>query len=660
MIVPAQGPITIYAPKPVSVRMFPPSGGRPNFRSKFKLVLSVLLTLGVGAGFYSLADEVRGVIAQGGSAVTLEQVLDESFNLSLAGSLEGSRLISTTSGSNPLVISSDDLVENLNADLLDGQTGSYYTDLFDAPADTSGWVDDGTVVRLRTSTDRVGIGTSSPESSLHLLKSENSGSQASFKAALIELNLNANDADPFNSYYTAVQGRSRYYGSDTGGSPEDIGHVRGVFGSAFNYGTGTLYASAGVQGSSFVASSGDITEASGVTGIAGIDPGGSGSIDRAIAFYTPGVQNTSTGAINNAYGLLVGGLDGDGSVTNNYGIFIENPSCSGCTNVWALYSEGEDNYFGGDVEVGGVTTINELLKTTANSTNTLNMLNNGISLESYFGISMNIDNDDDDSGEDFRVVTNGAANVLFLINDAGVVGIGTDTPDQGQVEVKGGTVCIDDDNDDDATSCIASESDVRLKTNIAPIEGALDKLLSIRGVEFDWRWNDPEVLAQYPLISRFESQPHSLGVIAQEVATVFPEVIMAEKAGGEFLQVDYSRLVPPMIEAIRELSAKVSSLSVDGSGSLTSSGEIVIPAKLETEEGVFEKLTASVLGTFEKIVAKAVEITTAAVDNLKVKFLTIGESSAPTGFTIYDRATGEPYCVSVFEGEVVTEAGICE
>src|SRR3990170_3553744 len=275
MSVPAQGPITLYAPKPVSVRMFPPAdrhsflrnarfalGDRPNFRSKFKLVFSVLLTLGVGAGFYSFADEVRGVIAQGGSAVTLEQVLDESFNLSLAGYLEGTRLKSTATSGSPLTVASNGLVANLNADLLDGQTGSYYTDLFDAPADTSGWVDDGTVVRLRTSADRVGIGTSSPESSLHLLKSENSGSQASFKAALIELNLNANDADPFNSYYTAVQGRSRYYGSDTGGSPEDIGHVRGVFGSAFNYGTGTLYASAGVQGSSFVASSGDITEAS--------------------------------------------------------------------------------------------------------------------------------------------------------------------------------------------------------------------------------------------------------------------------------------------------------------------------------------------------------------------------------------------------------------
>ena len=74
---PAQGPITLYAPKPVSGGMFPPSS-RPKFQSKFKLIFSVLLSLGIGAGFYLLTDEVRGVITEGGSAVTLDRILDSS------------------------------------------------------------------------------------------------------------------------------------------------------------------------------------------------------------------------------------------------------------------------------------------------------------------------------------------------------------------------------------------------------------------------------------------------------------------------------------------------------------------------------------------------------------------------------------------------------
>src|SRR3990172_1598766 len=215
MSAPAQGPITLYAPRPVSVRMFPPSV-RPGFRSKLKTLLSVLIVSVVVIGIYPFADDVWGVITQGGSSVTLNNVLDENFNLSLDGYLEGSQLISTTSGSNPLLVESSDLVENLNADLLDGQHGSYYLnesdlnwdDLAGKPSVISsldgvtndsgnidflaganvtitpdnvantitiagsegadGWLEDGAVVRLETATDKVGIGTISPDGTLHV------------------------------------------------------------------------------------------------------------------------------------------------------------------------------------------------------------------------------------------------------------------------------------------------------------------------------------------------------------------------------------------------------------------------------------------------------------------------------------------------------------
>ncbi|OGC38680.1 hypothetical protein A2155_00905 [candidate division WWE3 bacterium RBG_16_52_45] len=195
--------------------MFPPSV-RPGFRSKLKTLLSVLIVSVVVIGIYPFADDVWGVITQGGSSVTLNNVLDENFNLSLDGYLEGSQLISTTSGSNPLLVESSDLVENLNADLLDGQHGSYYLnesdlnwdDLAGKPSVISsldgvtndsgnidflaganvtitpdnvantitiagsegvdGWLDDGAVVRLETATDKVGIGTISPDGTLHV------------------------------------------------------------------------------------------------------------------------------------------------------------------------------------------------------------------------------------------------------------------------------------------------------------------------------------------------------------------------------------------------------------------------------------------------------------------------------------------------------------
>lgn len=67
-------------------------------------------------------------ITRGERAVILDLVLDEDFNLSLAGDLEGFRLISTTTGADPLTIDSTDLIENLNAEFLGGHGPAYYLD----------------------------------------------------------------------------------------------------------------------------------------------------------------------------------------------------------------------------------------------------------------------------------------------------------------------------------------------------------------------------------------------------------------------------------------------------------------------------------------------------------------------------------------------------
>jgi len=140
----------------------------------------------------------------------------------------------------------------------------------------------------------------------------------------------------------------------------------------------------------------------------------------------------------------------------------------------------------------------------------------------------------------------------------GTVGIGTSSPDQGKVEVKGGTVCVDTNSDDSATSCIASESDARLKQNVKPLENSLEKILQLQGVSFDWKVSDSEVLKHYPLISRFKNNPHSIGLIAQDVQKVVPEAIEGETIGDDevqYLQLDYTKLVPHLINGMKELKA---------------------------------------------------------------------------------------------------------
>lgn len=89
-------------------------------------------------------------------------------------------------------------------------------------------------------------------------------------------------------------------------------------------------------------------------------------------------------------------------------------------------------------------------------------------------------------------------------------------------------------------------SDERLKDNIKPIENALDKVSKLGGYEFDW--NDKQDVYK----------GHDIGVIAQEVEAVFPELVTDRDNG--FKAVKYEKLVPALIEAIKELKAEVESL----------------------------------------------------------------------------------------------------
>ncbi|HEY8963823.1 MAG TPA: tail fiber domain-containing protein, partial [Alphaproteobacteria bacterium] len=131
--------------------------------------------------------------------------------------------------------------------------------------------------------------------------------------------------------------------------------------------------------------------------------------------------------------------------------------------------------------------------------------------------------------------------------------------------VGAGTTCVIG-SGTGATNCT---SDVRLKTDIKPIENALSKLLAIDGVTFEWK--DPEKT----------KGPH-LGVIAQAVEKVFPEAVIEvdDKALGKAKAVDYAVLVAPIIEAIKEIKHALDDLV----GKVTELFDIVGNLKMEIAE----------------------------------------------------------------------------
>jgi len=97
-------------------------------------------------------------------------------------------------------------------------------------------------------------------------------------------------------------------------------------------------------------------------------------------------------------------------------------------------------------------------------------------------------------------------------------------------------------------------SDRRLKENIEKLSNALEKLNKINGVSFDW--ND-EFISKRGGEDGYFVRKHDVGVIAQEVEEVLPEIVATREDG--YKAVNYEKLVPLLIEAIKELSAKVDS-----------------------------------------------------------------------------------------------------
>jgi hypothetical protein len=154
--------------------------------------------------------------------------------------------------------------------------------------------------------------------------------------------------------------------------------------------------------------------------------------------------------------------------------------------------------------------------------------------------------------------TNGAERVRIV--SAGSVGIGTTTPNQlldvnGTARVTSLGVGV---NSSGTTGEIRASnnitayfSDDRLKTRFGNIDDALGKLMSLSGFYYE-----PNGVAQ---ALGYEVKKE-VGVSAQEVQAVMPEVVAPAPIDEQYLTVRYERLVPLLIEAIKEQQTQINKL----------------------------------------------------------------------------------------------------
>ena len=96
-----------------------------------------------------------------------------------------------------------------------------------------------------------------------------------------------------------------------------------------------------------------------------------------------------------------------------------------------------------------------------------------------------------------------------------------------------------------------STSDKRLKDNITPIEDALTKVSQVQGIEFDW----------IPKEGVHGNEGRDVGVIAQEIEKVLPEVVTTRDNG--YKAVKYEKIIPLLVEAIKELQEEIKELKKD-------------------------------------------------------------------------------------------------
>jgi hypothetical protein len=137
--------------------------------------------------------------------------------------------------------------------------------------------------------------------------------------------------------------------------------------------------------------------------------------------------------------------------------------------------------------------------------------------------------------DDVFDLNSSTAQRLLTVTNAGNVGIGTSTP-AATLEVAPNATTLADH--------WSVRSSQRWKTNIQTIQNALDQVRKLRGVTYDWK----------------ESHNKDIGLIAEEVGRVFPEIVTYEPNGVDARSVDYQRLVAVLIEAVKEQDQEIAEL----------------------------------------------------------------------------------------------------
>lgn len=160
---------------------------------------------------------------------------------------------------------------------------------------------------------------------------------------------------------------------------------------------------------------------------------------------------------------------------------------------------------------------------------------NNVSREMFFGIQGSFDA----TPGEFHIYDNTAGERRMVIDAIGNFGIGKDDPSV-KLDVNGAVNCI-------GGTC---SSDIRWKKNIQPLNNVLSKINKLNGVSYYWRTESFK--------DREFERTKQIGVIAQEVEKVYPELVKTDKKG--YKSMDYMSLTAVLLQGIKEQQEEIKEL----------------------------------------------------------------------------------------------------
>ncbi|MFA6076858.1 MAG: tail fiber domain-containing protein [Candidatus Paceibacterota bacterium] len=224
---------------------------------------------------------------------------------------------------------------------------------------------------------------------------------------------------------------------------------------------------------------------------------------------------------------------------------------------------------------------------------------------------------------------------MVIKNDGGIefpAEAGSNANDYVCIDVTGGAISSK------ATACTGSSS-LRYKKNIENLSLGLDAVLAMRPVSFDWKLD----------YIKNPNAPRQVGFIAEEMEQISPLFVTYEN--GQVEGVEYMKLTSVLAKAIQDLDLKVegfeeriATLEANNGGG--------------NDGGIINTLGQYASDFFNGVII-SVENGVAYMKGIIVDTLKVGSPAKRTGVTLYDEVTGDPYCLSIANGEQKTTAGEC-